>query len=155
MLDGGEREATPAMPCATRLPFEGVFMVLSGMSNYEQFADNVSYMKDFQPLYQRREYKAVERVREILKQQDSIPCLRPAVTVCRAARSIFPSPACSAVTTPKTVWRLEQRRLLRNLTQNGEKHRSASAAASERACPQHLPVIRHLKETAALFETQA
>ena len=25
----------------------------------------------------------------------------------------------------------------------------------ERACPQHLPVIRHLKETAALFETQA
>ena len=25
----------------------------------------------------------------------------------------------------------------------------------EWACPQHLPVIRHLKETAALFETQA
>lgn len=44
--------------------FEGVFMVLSGMSNYEQLADNVSYMKDFQP-FTSAEYKAVERVREM------------------------------------------------------------------------------------------
>lgn len=64
-----------------------------------QLADNVSYMKDFQP-FTSAEYKAVERVREILKQQDSIPC-----TACRycvpGCPKHIPIPACSAVTTPK------------------------------------------------------
>ena len=91
--------------------FEGVFMVLSGMSNYEQLADNVSYMKDFQP-FTSAEYKAVERVREILKQQDSIPC-----TACRYCAGLpeaysHPRPV-RLLQRQKTVWRLEQRRLLR------------------------------------------
>ena len=92
--------------------FEGVFMVLSGMSNYEQLADNVSYMKDFQP-FTSAEYKAVERVRGDFETAGQHSLYGLPLLMCRAARSIFPSPACSAVTTPKTVWRLEQRRLLR------------------------------------------
>ena len=68
--------------------FEGVFMVLSGMSNYEQLADNVSYMKDFQP-FTSAEYKAVER--------EAYSHPRPVRLLQRQ----------------KTVWRLEQRRLLR------------------------------------------
>ena len=88
--------------------FEGVFMVLSGMSNYEQLADNVSYMKDFQP-FTSAEYKAVERVREILKQQDSILPL-----LCAGLPEAYSHPRpVRLLQRQKTVWRLEQRRLLR------------------------------------------
>lgn len=75
-------------------------MVLSGMSNYEQLADNVSYMKDFQP-FTSAEYKAVERVREILKQQDSIPWYGlPLLCAGLPEAYSHPRPG-SAVTTPK------------------------------------------------------
>lgn len=39
---------------------EGVFKVLSGMSNLEQMADNISFMKDFVPLNE-QEYQAIDR----------------------------------------------------------------------------------------------
>lgn len=44
--------------------FEGVFMVLSGMSNMEQMEDNISFMKDFQPLNE-KEMEAVYKVADI------------------------------------------------------------------------------------------
>ena len=46
-LNGGS-PASYAVRFATGC--EGVFMTLSGMSNLEQMEDNISYMKDFQPL---------------------------------------------------------------------------------------------------------
>lgn len=52
-------------------------MVLSGMGDMEMMRDNVSYMKDFAPLSE-RERAAVDRVREIFRAQDLIPC-----TACR------------------------------------------------------------------------
>lgn len=53
--------------------FEGMFMVLSGMSNMEQMNDNLSYMKDFVP-FNEKEYKAVETVCAVMKDEDLIPC---------------------------------------------------------------------------------
>lgn len=52
-------------------------MVLSVMSNLEQMQDNISVMKDFQPLNE-TEYAAIEKVCEIFKEQNLIPC-----TACR------------------------------------------------------------------------
>lgn len=48
-------------------------MVLSGMSSLEQMKENVSFMKDFRPLDE-REMKAVEKVREIFRGKNLIPC---------------------------------------------------------------------------------
>ena len=44
--------------------FEGIRMVLSGMSSMEQMEDNLSFMKDFRPLDQ-QEPDAIDRVRDI------------------------------------------------------------------------------------------
>lgn len=53
--------------------FDDVRMVLSGMSNLEQMEDNISFMKDFQPLTE-TEMDAVAAVRKILSEQQTIPC---------------------------------------------------------------------------------
>ena len=53
--------------------FEGVLMVLSGMSNMEQMEDNISFMKDFQPLNE-KEMEAVHKVADIFQQKHAIAC---------------------------------------------------------------------------------
>ena len=53
--------------------FEGVEMVLSGMSNTEQMLDNLSYMEDFKPLTD-GEHQLLEQVKPIYQGATRIPC---------------------------------------------------------------------------------
>lgn len=64
--------------------FEGIMMVLSGMSNLAQMKDNISFMKVFQPLSP-GEQDAVEKVRAIFRNQSLIPC-----TGCRYCTEVCP-----------------------------------------------------------------
>ena len=57
--------------------FEGVYKVLSGVSNLEQMKDNLKVMKNFIP-FNDEEYEAVAKVRKILDSLGGIPC-----TACR------------------------------------------------------------------------
>lgn len=57
--------------------FEGIMMVLSGMSNQDQMRDNISYMRNFQPL-SNNEQEAIAQVCKVFKEQNMIPC-----TACR------------------------------------------------------------------------
>lgn len=53
--------------------FEGIRMVLSGMSSMEQMEDNISFMRDFCPLNE-AELEAVRRVQDIFRSKHLIPC---------------------------------------------------------------------------------
>lgn len=53
--------------------YEGIFMVLSGMSDLKQMSDNLSYMKDFRPLGS-RELEAVQKVSRVFRGMNLIPC---------------------------------------------------------------------------------
>ena len=64
--------------------FEGVIMVLSGMSTIGQMEDNVSFMKDFQPLNQ-TEREALDKVCAVFRNQGLIPC-----TACRYCTEVCP-----------------------------------------------------------------
>ncbi len=57
--------------------FEGIKMVLSGMSNEAQMADNLHFMEDFKPLT-KAEFDAIEKVRPLYQARNRIPC-----TACR------------------------------------------------------------------------
>ena len=51
--------------------FEGIRMVLSGMSTLEQMEDNTSYMKNFKPL-DAEEMEAVQKVADVYKSLEAI-----------------------------------------------------------------------------------
>ena len=53
--------------------FEGMSVVLSGMSTLDQMRDNISYMKDFHPL-DADEIAALARVADIFSSLGAIPC---------------------------------------------------------------------------------
>ena len=61
-----------------------VMMVLSGMSDEQQVADNVSYMKDFQPLDE-KEQQVVDQAVKIIRASEVIPC-----TACRYCTDTCP-----------------------------------------------------------------
>lgn len=64
--------------------FQGMMMVLSGMSNMEQMNDNVRFMKDFQPL-NTIEQEAIRKVCAIFRNQGLISC-----TACRYCTEVCP-----------------------------------------------------------------
>ena len=57
--------------------FEGIEMVLSGMSDENQLLENLKFMKKFEPLNQ-QEHQMLEKVRTIYQAQHKVPC-----TACR------------------------------------------------------------------------
>lgn len=52
---------------------DGIITVLSGMSNIQQMEDNLSYMKDFQPLSD-AEQEVIKKAQAALAEDKSIPC---------------------------------------------------------------------------------
>jgi len=134
--------------------FEGVMMVLSGMSSVEMVKENCSFMRDFQPLNE-TEMAAIDRVREIFRSQEQIPC-----TNCRYCTEVCPQ----GVMIPDLFECLNATRRFDNMgSRNYYKniHKRESGRASncvqcgkcEDACPQHLPIRELLKEAATTYES--
>ncbi len=70
-LGGGKSYASYAIRYAASYP--EVIMVLSGMGSVEMMNDNLSTMSDFVPL-DKKEIEATDRVREIIREVNQIPC---------------------------------------------------------------------------------
>ena len=129
-----------------------VMVVLSGMSNMEQMEDNVSFMREFQPLTD-EEHRVLEEANEALKQFTDIPC-----TACH-----YCTPGCPAgIHIPEIFAVMNVYKMYGNLTEarNEYKWRPGGEKASaciqcgqcEDACPQHLPIISLLEEVVETLE---
>ena len=129
-----------------------VMVVLSGMSNMEQMEDNVSFMREFQPLTD-EEHRVLEEANEALKQFTDIPC-----TACH-----YCTPGCPAgIHIPEIFAVMNVYKMYGNLTEarNEYRWRPGGALASacivcgqcQAACPQHLPIIGLLAEVADTLE---
>lgn len=136
--------------------FEGIMMVLSGMSNMEQMQDNISYMKDFQPLSD-KELAAVGRVQEIFSSMNLIPC-----TACRYCVEGCPKkisiPDLFAVMNSKQIYHDWNADYYYNAVHTGGGKGKASECMKcgkcEKACPQHLHIRELLVDVAKEFEKQ-
>lgn len=148
-LNGGSY-ASYALRFATS--FDGVYKVLSGMSNLQQMKDNVSFMKDFKPFTQ-EEYDAVFQVSDILKSLGSISCTacRYCVDGCPKHISIPDLFSCYNAKKVFNDWNSDYYYGVHTKS-NGKASECIACRQCERICPQHLKIVDYLKEVAQSFE---
>lgn len=133
--------------------FDGIRMVLSGMSSLEQMEDNISYMKDFQPL-SKEEQEAVQKVTEIFQSQNMIQC-----TACRYCTAGCPKhisiPDLFACMNARKIfhdWNTDYYYNNVHTVNNGKASDCIKCGKCEKACPQHLPIRKLLEDVAEEFE---
>lgn len=135
--------------------FEGVMMVLSGMSNMEQMRDNISFMKDFKPLDE-TEKSAVNRVVEIMRSQQLIPCTscRYCTDGCPKHISIPDLFACMNAKKQHKDWNSDFYYNDVYTKNNGKASDCIKCGRCEEACPQHLEIRKLLEMVAEQFEKE-
>ena len=127
--------------------FEGIAMVLSGMSNMAQMEDNLSYMTDFQPL-SAQEHEIIDKVRTLYQAQHKIPC-----TACR-----YCVDGCPAGIPIPEIFALMNQKLGKEDVDTGTYAAFPATGADcvncgqcENACPQNLHIRDLLKEVDKAF----
>ncbi|MDE5539215.1 MAG: aldo/keto reductase, partial [Bacilli bacterium] len=132
--------------------FEGMFKVLSGMSNLEQMKDNLSYMKNFKT-FTDEEYEAVEKVRNILDNLGGIPCTacRYCVDGCPKKISIPDLFGCYNAKKQFGDWNSDYYYNV-HIQNNGKASDCIKCGKCEKICPQHLRIRENLVEVAKTFE---
>ena len=134
--------------------YEGVAVVLSGMSTQAQLEENTAYMRDFAPLAD-GEQAAVERVQALLKRQDSIACTacRYCTAGCPKAIDIPALFACYNTSQVYEGWNSEAY-YEANTLHGGKASDCVRCGKCEAICPQHLPIRELLQTVARRFENE-
>ena len=133
--------------------FDGIMMVLSGMSSMEQMKDNLSYMKNFKRLNE-KELDAVAKVQKIFKNMNLIPC-----TACRYCEAGCPKqikiPDLFAVMNTKQIYHDWNADYYYNVVHTAPGRKASDCikcGKCEKACPQHLNIRTLLESVAKEFE---
>ena len=131
---------------------DGILTVLSGMSNVAQMEDNLSYMKDFQPL-NAEEQKIIQQAQRIIGRSATVPC-----TACRYCTEGCPK----AIPIPDVFAAMNLQLGSGQAAAAAEAYRAAAQKGHrasdcvgckqcETACPQHLPITELLRQGAEMF----
>jgi predicted aldo/keto reductase-like oxidoreductase len=134
---------------------ENVILVLSGMSNYEQMADNVGYMLDCKAL-SGDEREVINNVTEIINKSITVGCTSCAYCVDGCPQKIpipryfglFNDNKRFGLNSSQTTW-------YTNLSAEFAKASDCIACKQcEEHCPQHIAIAEQLKEVVKVFETE-
>ncbi len=134
---------------------DGILTVLSGMSNTEQMQDNLSYMRDFKPLNE-EEQKIIQQAQRILGRSSTIPC-----TGCHYCTKGCPK----NIPIPEIFTAMNKQLGNGQITQAKEDYRTVTAdhgkasdciscRQCEKACPQHISIVKQLAVCRDNLETE-
>lgn len=133
--------------------FDNIMMVLSGMGSMEMMEDNVSYMKDFQPL-SAEERAAVDKVTKIFRSQNLIPCTACRYCMEECPKGIHIPDLFSLLNAKKTFGNWNTDYYYNNIhTTEGTKAKDClKCGKCEKICPQHLEIRKLLEDVSAEFD---
>jgi len=135
--------------------FDDVIMVLSGMGDMNMMRDNISFMKDFEPLGD-KEYDAIDKIRNVFSSMNLIQC-----TACRYCTAGCPAkisiPDLFACLNGKNIWDDWNPAFYYGIhtEHSGKASDCIECGACEDICPQHLPIREFLKDVANVFEKKS
>ena len=136
---------------------DNVMVVLSGMSSVEQMEDNLGYMEDFKPLTE-EERALCHKAADIINAQIAVPC-----TGCSYCTEGCPKkiaiPQYFSLYNEDMRENLEEKGWTVNFTNYeilagkfGKAKECIECGQCEGVCPQHLPIIKNLKEVSSHFD---
>ncbi len=156
------RKANPAMsPASWAVRFaaslQGVMMVLSGMSNLEQMKDNLGYMENFRPLTEEEKALCFQAA-DIINSQIAVPC-----TGCSYCTEGCPMKIAipqyfslynedMRESNPEKGWTVNFTNYDLLAAKFGKAAECIECGQCEGVCPQHLPIIEHLKKVSARYD---
>jgi predicted aldo/keto reductase-like oxidoreductase len=132
---------------------EAVCVVLSGMSAFDQLADNIAVMRDFTPL-DGEDCRVIAGAKRVIESSIAVPCTACNYCVEGCPQNI-PIPKYFALYNDQKRFGLTPNHAAyyMNLAQN---HGKASACIAckqcEEHCPQHIAISGRMKEAAKVFD---
>ncbi len=152
------REYAPGMSAASwavrfAASLENVMVVLSGMSAYGEMADNIGYMRDFKPL-NAEELEIIKKAAAIINKSIDIPCTSCNYCVDGCPKNI-PIPKYFSLYNNQKQFGIFPNHTMyyAGLARDfGRASDCVECGQCEEHCPQHIEIIRRLKDVASVFD---